>query len=86
MFFIYFIYEGFKFVLWFGPHSKIILTDRAQIAAGFDFNKEIDVSHLELGHEYVCVCRGTYCSHSTVFDLKVKFWVENETLQYQNTC
>ena len=58
-------------VLWSGPYHKN-LADEAQIAAGFDFNKKIDVSLLELGHEYVCACRGKYCSHGAAFDLKVK--------------
>ena len=37
IFFIYFIYEEFKFVLWFGIYYKNII-DRAQIAAGLVFN------------------------------------------------
>ena len=77
MFFIYFIYEGFKLVLWFGPYHKNVI-DEAQIADGFVFNERIDVFLFTLGHEYVCVCRGAYCSHGTTFDLKVKFWVKNE--------
>ena len=52
--------------------------DEAQIAAGFVFNERIDVSLFELRHKYVCVSRGTYCSHSKAFDLKVKFGVKNE--------
>ena len=76
-FFVYFIYEGFKCVLWFSLCHKNIV-HKAQIAAGFVFNERIEVSLFELGYEYVFVCRGAYCSHSTAFDLKVKFWVKNK--------
>ena len=73
IFFIYFIYERFKLVLWFGPYHKNIV-DEAQIAAGFVFNKRIDVSLFELGHEYVCVWRILF----TAIDLKVKLWVKSQ--------
>ena len=62
---------------WFGPYHKNIV-DKAQLAAGLVFNKRVDVFFFELSHEYAVVCRGAYCSHSTAFDLKVKFWVKNE--------
>ena len=42
MLFIYFIYEEFKFILWFGSFDKNIV-DKAQIPAGFLFNERIDV-------------------------------------------
>ena len=79
MLFIYFIYEGCKFVLWSGPYHKNIV-DKAQIAAGFVFNQRVDVSLFGIGHEYVRVCMGAYCSHDKAFDLKVKLWVKNETV------
>ena len=71
MFFIYFIYEGFKLVLLFSSYHKNVV-DEAQIAAGFVLNERIDASLFKLGYEYVCAYRGAYCSHGTAFDLKVK--------------
>ena len=69
--FIYFIYEGFKFVLSFGRYHKNIV-DKAQIAAGFAFNEKIVVSLFEHGPNNLCVFRSPYCSHGRTFDLKVK--------------
>ena len=77
MFFIHFIYEGFKLVLCFGPCHKHIVEEE-QINARFVPNEKIDVSLFELGHEYTCACRGTYCSHGTAFDLKVKLLAKKE--------
>ena len=68
---IYFIYEEFKLDLWYGPYHKNII-DESEITVGFVFNERIDVSLFELGHEYVCVCRGAYCSHSTASYLALK--------------
>ena len=45
MFFIYLIFEGFKFVLLFGPYHRNIV-DKAQIAAGFVFNDMICLQRL----------------------------------------
>ena len=78
-FFIYFVREGFKFVLWLDPYHKNIV-DEAQIVAEFVFNERIDVSIFELSHEYVCQCRSAYCSNGTASDLKVKLWVKNKTV------
>ena len=47
-FFVYFIYEGFKCVLWFSLCHKNIV-HKAQIAAGFVFNERIEVPLFELG-------------------------------------
>ena len=68
--FVYFIYEGIKFVLWYGPYHKNVV-DKEKIVAGFVSDQEIDVSLFKLGHEYVCVCWGAFCSHDRAFDLKV---------------
>ena len=59
-------------------HTMKNIVGEAQMAAGFAINEKIDVPLLELEHEYVCVCRGAYCSHGTAFDLNVKLRVKNE--------
>ena len=60
------------------PYHRNIV-DKVQIAAGFVFDERVNVCLFELGHEYVCVCRSTYCSHGTAFDLKVNFDLKSKS-------